>query len=170
MVVSRPRPSFFDQFALGPESKRAYTRIAQPNHPNSIHLFEFWQDCEKGGGLVMGRDLPSRPVAAILRNLIVYEPILDGADFRIRHAGTSYASHYGYDVTGKLMSDLFDQETFRFNLSKAKEIIDSGKPEMFDANLSQFGIPRRHYEVVLLPIWGPGKASRWMLCGIFDFV
>jgi hypothetical protein len=163
------KSSFFDQFALGSESKHAYRQVAQPNHPESIHLCEFWQDRERADGVVVGRDIPSRPIASILRNLMVYEPIADCADFRIRHAGTAYIAHYGYDVTGKLMSEIFDGNSFKYNLKAAKEIIHSDRPEVFDANISQFGISRRHYEVVLMPVWGADKIFRWMLCGIFRF-
>jgi len=169
MTVAEPRPSFFDQFALGPENRHAYTLIVQPKHPKSVQLFEFWLDRQKVGGLVVGRDIPSRPIAGILRNLMVYEPTGDCTDFRVRHAGTAYITHYGYDVTGRMMSELFDAETFRFNCTKAGEIIRSNEPEIFDANLSQFGILRRHYEVVLLPVLGPDESTRWLLCGIFRF-
>jgi len=161
--------SFFDQFALGPENRHAYASVAEARHPHSIRLVEFWREGEKDGGLVVGRDIPSRPIAALLRHLIVYEPVADCSDFRIRHAGTAYITHYGFDVTGKLMSELFEPDIFRHNCAKAKEVIWFGKPDILDANLSQFGISRRHYEVVQLPVWGPDKIGRWMLCGIFRF-
>ena len=120
-------------------------------------------------GLVVGRDIPSRPIAGILRNLMLCEPIAEFSDFRIRHAGTAYIAHYGHDVTGKLMSDLFDPDIFKHNCTCAAAVIRSGQPEVLDANLSQFGISRRHYEVVQLPVWGPDKAAKWMLCGNFCF-
>jgi hypothetical protein len=168
-MTSAGRGSYFDQFSLGPKNKRVYSPVAEPQHPKSITLVEFWRDREKAGGLIVGRDLPSRAIAAILRNLIVYEPIDDCSNFRVRHAGTAYVEHYGFDVTGKLMSELFDDDVFGFNCAKAKEVIHSGAPEVFDANLSEYGISRRHYEVVLLPVWGTDERSKWMLCGIFRF-
>jgi hypothetical protein len=169
MTGAGVKPSFFDQFALGSEFKRAYTPVAEPCHPHSVQLIEFWHEKESTGGLVVGRDIPSKAISGILRNLIVYEPIADCSDFRVRHAGTAYIAHYGIDVTGKLMSELFDAEIFRYNRAKAAEVIRSERPEVFDANLSQFGITRRHYEVMLLPVFAPDKNSRWLLCGIFRF-
>ena len=133
MTATEPRETFSDQFALGPKNRHAYTPLVEPKHPHSVQLVQFWQEGEKAGGLVVGRDIPSRPIAAILRNLMICEPIADFSDFRIRHAGIAYITHYGHDVTGKLMSDVFD------------------------------------YEVVQLPVWGPDKKSRWMLCGMFRF-
>jgi hypothetical protein len=168
-MVAEPRTSFSDQLALGPENRRAYTPVVEPKHPRSVQLVQFWQEGEKSGGLVVGRDIPSRPIAAILRNLMVCEPIAEFSDFRIRHAGTAYIAHYGYDITGKLMSELYEPDIFKHNCRCAAEVIRSGRPEVLDANLSQFGISRRHYEVVQLPVWGPDKTNRWMLCGIFRF-
>ena len=169
MPVAEQRTSLFDQFALGPENRHAYTPVSEPKHPSSLQLIQFWREREKAGGLVIGRDIPSRPIAGILSHLMICEPIDGFSDFRIRHAGTAYIAHYGYDVTGKLMSELFEPGIFEHNCLCAESVISSGKPEVLDANLSQFGISRRHYEVVQLPVWGPDRTSRWMLCGIFRF-
>jgi len=169
MPVREQRTSLFDQFALGPKNQHAYVAVTEPRHPQSLQLIQFWREREDAGGLVMGEHIPSRPVAAILRNLMVCEPIADFSDFRIRHAGTAYIAHYGGDVTGKLMSEIYEPDVFKHNCACAAEVIRSGRPEVLDANLKQFGISRRHYEVVQLPIWGPDRTNRWMLCGIFRF-
>ena len=168
-MATEPRKPFFDQFALGSDNQHAYTPVVEPKHPHSVQLVQFWQAGEKADGLVVGRDIPSRPIAAILRNLMVCEPIAEFSDFRIRHAGTAYITHYGCDVTGKLMSVVFEAEIFKHNCKCAAAVIRSGQPEVLDANLTQFGILRRHYEVVQLPVWGPDKTNKWMLCGIFRF-
>ena len=170
MTDSGAKTSFFDQFALGREYKRVYNRVAQPSHPLSIQLVAFWREKEKDGGLVAGRDVPSRAISGILRNLIIYEPLAESTDFRIRHAGTAYIAHYGMDVTGMMMSELFDDDDVRsHNFMIAEEVIRTDTVEIFDANLSQFGIARRHYEVVLLPVMAPDRASKWLLCGLFRF-
>jgi len=169
MTSADEKPAFFDQFALGSRLERAYTRVVEPKHPQSIQLIEFWRERENAGGLVTGRDIPSKAISSILRNLILYEPVADCSDFRVRHAGTAFVGHYGVDVTGELMSELFDEDIFTFNLAKAKEVMNSDKPEIYDANLTQFGISRQHYEVVLLPVLAPDGISKWTLCGIFHF-
>lgn len=166
---TEPVKTLFDQFALGAENRHAYASVAEPKHPHSVRLMQFWEAGEKAGGLVVGRDIPSRPIAGILRNLMICEPVGAFSDFRIRHAGTAYIAHYGCDVTGKLMSDLFDPDIFKHNCQCAAAVIRSGRPEVLDADLSQFGISRRRYEVVQLPVWGPDRTSRWLLCGIFRF-
>ena len=169
MTDSGAKTSFFDQFALGPEYKRVYRRVAEPSHPLSIQLVAFWREKEEDGGIVAGRDVPSRAISGILRNLIIYEPLAESADFRVRHAGTAYLAHYGKDVTGMLMSDLFDDDVLSHNFMIAEEVIRTNIVEIFDANLSQFGVARRHYEVVLLPVLTPDRASKWLLCGLFQF-
>jgi hypothetical protein len=159
--------SIFDQFALGPEQKRAYRRVHEPSHPQSVRLLAFQSN--KEGGLEIGRDVPSRAISGLLGNLIIYEPLADGADFRVHHAGTAYIAHYGGDVTGKLMSEIFEPAIFQYNRTVANGVIRRGVSEIFEANLSQFGITRRRYEIALLPVWARGRTGRWLLCAIFQF-
>ena len=160
---------FFDQIAPEQKSIRSYKVVADPSHEGTIQLIQYWREKDSSGGLVVGRDIPSKAISNILSNLIVYEPISDFADFRVQHAGTRNYAHYHGDVTGKLMSELFDAEAFKYNCAKAKEVLLSHRMMIFEADLSQFGITRRTYEVVLLPVLAPDRSSPWMLCGIFRF-
>jgi hypothetical protein len=73
------------------------------------------------------------------------------------------------DITGKLMSELFDAPTFEFNVRSGWEVIQTAKPKLFAAELLRLGIVLHHYEIALLPVWSPGKSSRWLLCGVFGF-
>ena len=160
---------FFDQLAPEQKSVRSYKVVAAPALEGSIQLIKYWREKDSSGGLVVGRDIPSKAISSILSSLIVYEPISDFADFRVQHAGTRNFSHYDGDVTGKLMSELFDAEAFKHNSAMARGVMLSHKMMIFEADLSQLGITRRTYEVVLLPVLAPDKSSPWMLCGIFRF-
>ena len=64
--------------------------IEGPRHPGAKLTFDVWQERMAQGGFVVGRDIPSRALGGVLRNLAVYEPLEGGEDFRIRVAGTAF--------------------------------------------------------------------------------
>ena len=150
------------------ESNYKYAIVASPTHPDAQELLAFWKS-RPSGGIVIGRDVPSRKIANLLGHIAIYEPVDGRRDFRVRLAGNSVRGRYGSDIKGKLMSELFDAEAFAYNCAKAKEVLLSHQMMIFEADLSQFGITRRTYEVVLLPVLAPDQSSKWMLCGIFRF-
>lgn len=152
---------------LGPEFKRVYRQLSAPSLPATELLLAVWQERQGAGGLVIGQDIPSMAVASVLRNLIVYEPVGDFADFHVRLAGSGYLAHYGYDVTGKAMSELFNSETFLHNLRFGRQVVETQTPFLFSAILTEFGITRVCYELALLPVLAPDRATKWMLVGAF---
>ena len=167
--MASPNLFLFVRAASQSEYERVYAPIAEPRHPHTILLFDVWKRAEADGGFVVGRDIPSKSLAAILRDLVLYEPVPDRLDLRVRLAGTACIGHYGMDVTGKLMSELFDASSFEFNLRSALDVIRTAEPKIFAAELSRLGIVQGHYEIALLPVWQPDKSGRWLLCGVFEF-
>lgn len=167
--MTASKPDILEGLSLGPEFERAYEPIEHLLHPDAIILLDGWRAREAAGGLVVGLDLPSRLFSKVLRNLIVYEPAEDGRDFRVRLAGTTYLEHYGREVTGLLMSNLFDRQRFEYNCSVGYEVLRSNKPVLLDARFKRHGIEQLHYEIVLLPAWAPNKVDRWLICGVFRF-
>jgi hypothetical protein len=53
------------------EYERIYTPITEPSHPGTITLLDAWRRADAGGGFVVGRDVPSRALATVLRDLIL---------------------------------------------------------------------------------------------------
>ena len=60
------------------------TRIDVPSQYGARLLLDYWRARQAEDGFVVGRDVPSRRLACVLRNLAIYEPIEDGRDFRVR--------------------------------------------------------------------------------------
>lgn len=152
---------------LGPEFKRVYRQLTTASFPATELLLTLWRERQGAGGLVIGQDVPSRVIASVLRYLIVYEPVGDFVDFHVRLAGTGYFAHYGQDVTGMAMSALFDPETFLHNLRYGRQVVEMQAPRLFLATLTEFGIARGSYELALLPVLAPDRATKWMLVGAF---
>jgi len=142
--------------------------IAAPNHPKARKLFAFWQEHAEHG-IVIGRDIPSRPIADILSYIAVYEPANGGTDFRIRLAGTSMRRRFGRDVTGMLMSDLFKPDDFQAHFDDARRSLETGMPVILDSRLSSGAVEQMHLEVVIFPVSAPDLITKWILLAVFYF-
>ena len=70
------------------------TEIPTPTQYGACLLLDQWKTREQRGGFVVGRDVPSRDLASILRNIGLFEPIDGAADFRVRLAGTAFMRRF----------------------------------------------------------------------------
>ncbi|MDE2267165.1 MAG: PAS domain-containing protein [Alphaproteobacteria bacterium] len=155
-----------DIIAEGNELRDDYQVVAAASHPQAQKLLAFWSE-RPPDGIVIGRDVPSRPIAAILSNVTIYEPIDGGRDCRVRLAGASIRRRFGRDITGLLMSQLFPPNEFRDHLETAIADLEAGKATIVDSRLSSGAIERMHLEAVILPVVAPDRISKWVLVGLF---
>ena len=146
-----------------------YMRIEEPAHSDSQQLVYFWRTCKAADGFVVGRDIPSRPLASLLRSLMVNEPIDNGADYRIRLAGSSLRRRYGREITSLRLSELFSPEAYVPHPVITKEALATDSPRILDVREQEFGQLRQHREVVVLPVLSPDRTAKWVLAGVFYF-
>ncbi|HEY5339233.1 MAG TPA: PAS domain-containing protein [Rhizomicrobium sp.] len=142
--------------------------VEVPLHPSSIRLLAYWQDCEAKGGLRFGRDIPARPIAALLGHIIVSEPIGDWSDARLRLAGFATAEYFGRDVTGSLLSEVVAGDLQMF-LTGARKAIAKRRPGIVEHRLLKEGCEVLRQEMGAFPIFAPDGQTNWMLCSTFDF-
>jgi hypothetical protein len=141
--------------------------IEGPCHPGAKLTFEVWRERMAQGGFIVGRDIPSRALASVLRNLAVYEPLEGGEDFRIRIAGTAYFRRFGYDVTGRRLSELFNEPLFERIRDGINEVLDVGGPRSIAVEHMQGIRKPLKFEVLFLPVTAPGNMGQWSLTGMF---
>jgi hypothetical protein len=139
--------------------------LAAPVHFGARLLLEYWEERAAHGGIVLGRDVPSRKLSSILRNLAVYEP-LEG-DFRIRLAGAAFLRRFGRDVGGARLSELFDGRAFERRRDNLLEILRTGRPAIHDVQLPQRKRAPLHFEALALPALSPTRSTGWLLGGMF---
>jgi len=130
-------------------------------------LYEFWEERAAHGGIVIGRDVPSRKLGPILRNLGVYQPLEGGADFRVRLAGAAFLRRFGRDVGGARLSDLFDGRAFERRRDNLLEILHSGRPAIHDVEVPQLKRAPLRFEALALPALSPTRTTGWLLGGMF---
>jgi len=145
-----------------------FTLIPAPRHQGAKKLLAFW-NTRPAGGIVVGRDVPSRAIASLLSHIVVWEPLEDNSDMKVRLAGAALSRRFPGDLKGRTMSDLFPAEQFRRTLTESKQVFESGKPLVLDSQVMRGTIEVLHLEVVLLPIRSPDGKRPWLLSGVFYF-
>ncbi len=145
--------------------------VQAPVHPSSIRLLAYWQNCRDQGGMRMGRDIPARAIAGLLAHAAVAEPVDDWADARLRFVGSGMTPHFGRDVGGALMSDLFgdNRGELAMLLAGTRRAIVSERPGIVDHIVRRDGLEIMHHEMIVLPVRAPQGDAMWALTGTFAF-
>ncbi len=147
-----------------------YVRVPAPRHADAIDLLDYWRAVvARGDGFVIGRDIPARPIARLLKNLLIHEPLPDGSDTRVRLAGTAVKRRFGSEVHGTMFSDLFPPNEFRHHLAGALDVVRTGVPVVVDSSLKRGALVELHTEIVILPILDRDATTPLLLVGFFYF-
>jgi hypothetical protein len=149
--------------------KELRTPIAAPTQHGARLLFDHWRSKMDGPGFVVGRDVPSRALAGVLRNLALYEPIAGHQDFRLRLAGTAFMRRFGRDVTGLKLSEIYDEDSFESHRAGLANVARSKVPELADVKLERGDRTFLRYEALRLPVFSPDRNETWVLCAVFYF-
>src|SRR5580658_4270995 len=115
-----------------------YARVHAPAHPDSQSLLAVWRAREDAGGMAIGRDVPSRAIAAQLHSIMVTEPMPDG-DFHIRIAGSALRRRYGQEVTALRLSDLFERPYQEPHQKYSRAVLETGEPCFLDVKEYELG-------------------------------
>jgi hypothetical protein len=155
-----------DVDSISPDCEEHSATKSAPEHFGAKRTLQNWQEKHQSGGFVVGRDLPSRVLAGVLRNLAIYEPVESGADFRVRVAGTALVRRYGCDVTGLLLSQLYEPRAFEGQLGAMTKAAN-GAPMFCDVRVMRAGRLELQYESLQLPVRSPDLAQNWVMGGFF---
>ncbi len=154
---------------LTADFEAVWTELPKPTQFGTRLLLEQWRAREAAGGFVVGRDVPSRALACVLRNLVLYEPVDADADFRIRVAGTALMRRFGRDVTGLRLSEIYSPRNFELRRAAMLAVIATSKPHCVDVKLAGDRRVFLRFEALRLPVWSPNRLSAWVLGGFFCF-
>jgi hypothetical protein len=157
--VDKSDPGFEESFAV----------MREPSHYDACHLFNHWLKRTEEGGFVVGKDVPSRTLAPLLRNLVLYEPVDDGADFKARLAGSALMRRFGQDISGLRLSQMFDQRAFECQRYDMLQIIRTSQPCVLEGKVRALAHPGLHFEILALPVLAPDLETVWVLSGLFYY-
>jgi hypothetical protein len=159
--LDRPHYDYAHEFAM----------VTAPSHPSTRKLIVYWRACEARGGMLMGRDIPARAIAPLLKDIVVAEPIGDWEDARMRLAGFGMAQYFGRDVTGALMSEILagNPKDTRMMLAGARHAIARNCPGTLEHWVRDGAQLVVRQEMTALPLYAPDGDARWILVGTFNF-
>ncbi|HTW36098.1 MAG TPA: PAS domain-containing protein [Rhizomicrobium sp.] len=143
------------------------TEIPAPTQYGACLLLDQWKTRELRGGFVVGRDVPSRDLASILRNIALYEPIDGSADFRVRLAGTAFMRRFGRDITGLTLSRIYGRRDFEEKREALAGIIRSKKPAIVDVKILRDARTVMRFEGLGLRVFSPDRKDTWVMGGLF---
>jgi hypothetical protein len=147
-----------------------YAEVNEPRHADAKKLLDYWRDCvDNKGDFIVGRDIPARPIASLLRSVVVYEPVAGGRDFRVRLAGDTARRRFDGDIKGALLSEQFFGRDLEHHQAASMDTIRTKRPLTIDSRLKRGTVEELHSEVLLLPVTAPDLKSTWLLVGLFFF-
>ena len=145
------------------------TFLAAPVHPDARLLLETWQECAALGGMVVGRDVPSRRLAKLLSNLALFEYREENEDFRVRLAGFSLVRRFGRDITGRLLKEVLARDDHARHRAALLSVLETGVPLCLDVKLRSPERPLMHFEILALRATASDGATALLLTGQFYF-
>jgi hypothetical protein len=153
------------------ELDHKFRMVETPAHPQTRHLLAYWQACLARGGMRMGRDIPARVLAPLMKHLIVAEPVGDWADARLRLVGSAMSAYFGRDASGALLSDMFagTHEDLRLLLDGARAAIAFNLSGIAEHNIVDGHTVILRQEMSVMPLYAPRGNTRWVLVGTFNF-
>jgi hypothetical protein len=153
------------------EYEHRYRIVREPVHPSTLVLTGYWRACEARGGMRMGRDIPARAIAPLMKDIVVAEPIGDWDDALLRLVGSAMTEYFGRDVTGMRMTEVHaGNEADRVMLlGGVKYAIAKNRPGTVEQTLLDNGKEVLRQEMTALPLYAPSGAARWILISTFNF-
>jgi len=140
--------------------------MQEPTHEGAMAIFAYWQECCSRGDFVMGRDVPSRAITRLTKNLNVLEPMDGGQDFRFRLVGSELNHRIGRDISGMCVSEVYPEIVVKGFLSSLKKVA-AGTPVFQNVRVvGALGDVRRP-EVVMVPMKSPDRTAIWILHCVF---
>lgn len=144
-----------------------FEEIEALSHADAEALLAYWSHCRKSGGFVMSRDVPSKAIARLMKYLVVLEPLTDCVDFKYHLTGMVLTERLGRDVTGMLISEVFEPGPAQSLIDAARKTIDTDGPIFARIHIRGVLSDVRKPELVLLPIGQLHAPDTWVLVGVF---
>jgi hypothetical protein len=140
--------------------------VPEPRHPGTSLLLEHWQKGEEEGGFRVGRHVPSRALAGILRNLALYEPD-DAGEFHVRLAGTAFRRRFGRDITSLALSQIYRPSDYPPVRERVSRVLAERRPSVYEVSLARGDRVFLRFETVRMPVLSRDGASTWVMGGLF---
>jgi hypothetical protein len=132
--------------------EHSIAQMDRASHPSALSLIETWEELQPRGGMLVGRDFPSRRFAALLPNILLLEKLERARDFRVRVAGFGMLCFYGFDPSGRRLGELYEGEKLKVRCAGLSDVLRRRRPGLALSRLSHDGETVLQREIVCLPV------------------
>jgi len=137
------------------------------SHPRLQRLYAYWS-AKRGARKMPSRaDIDVLDLRYVLGNLMLVE-VVGGPPprFHIRVHGSNLAERAGYELTGKMLDELPEDEFRKEVGQKWTEVAATGEPMHCDRDLRINGRPPYRYESIILPLSADGETVNMELVAV----
>ncbi len=150
-------------------AQQSETFLHAPVHRDARLLHDVWRERASDGGMVVGRDVPSRRLARLLGNLALYEFCRESDDFKVRLAGFSLVRRFGRDITGQVLKEILPRQDHARHRAALLSVLETGVPLSLDIKLRSPDRPLMHFEILVVDVASSDGEAKLLLAGQFYF-
>jgi hypothetical protein len=136
------------------------------SHPRLQRLYDYWLDKRGDRKMPSRADIDAFDIAYVLGDVMLVD-VIEGAPprFRIRLHGTNLAERAGYEITGKMLDELPQNEFRTVVRERWTEVATTGQPLHCLRDSEMDGRIYR-YESIVLPLSADGERVNMELVGL----
>jgi len=140
--------------------------MADIAHPKLQRLYQYWTEKRCARSMPARADIDPLEMRFVVGNVILIDVIAGTPpSFRIRLHGTRLAEHAGYELTGKMLDDMPEEEFRNLWRASGNEVVGTKQPLHAQRDRILDGRLRR-YEVIILPLSSNDNDVDMILCGL----
>jgi hypothetical protein len=136
--------------------------------PYLRRLFAYWQDKRRGRDFPSRRDLDPREFAFALGHVLLIDVLENPQRFRFRLHGSVLSFRARYDMTGRMVDELPNEENRAVLLARCCQLVETKRPCFARSQRVVDGLVYG-YEVVWLPLSSDGTTVDMLLGGLAYF-
>ena len=152
-------------FNTAGETAQTETALMAPVHPQAKLLLAHWR--ARSDGFIVGRDLPSRPLARVLTSLSLWDYCHETRDFRARLAGFALTRHFGRDIATRRLGELMPPADHARQRSLMMTVFETGEPCSLDLRIKNARRSAHHLEALILKALAADRRTPLILFGLF---
>jgi hypothetical protein len=134
-------------------------QIGAPSAAARAHeeLFAYWCSLREGARLPGRRDLDPAGMKRLLPTISLIDVSRDPLEFRTRLAGTGLYGVYGREITGRKLSEVYNQAACDYWRVELGKVVKEGRPAVGVHNLAWRGASHLSILWLRLPLAGNGR-------------
>lgn len=133
-------------------------QIGAPTAAARAHeeLFAYWASLRNGGRLPSRRDVDPNGFKRLLPTVSLTDVVRDPLDFRVRLAGTGLYGVYGREITGRMLTDVYNSAAADYWRAELTKVVTERRPSVGAHSLAWRGASHLSIMWLRLPLASNG--------------